>query len=103
MVAVVATVTACAWLVEKPVSAVSRALIPERVREARVDRQQRADLAGQVVSGSMSFEEAGCEYRLGDWDFDTGRCKEFTLPPPRYHDPNAPAPKAHLEGRNPRR
>lgn len=39
------------------------------------DREQRQQLAGEIVSGDKSFFEAGCEYNRGEWDDDRDICK----------------------------
>ena len=40
-------------------------------------RARRAALADEVVRGSMSFEQAGCEYRGGEWDRASSYCTLF--------------------------
>ena len=45
-------------------------------RQAMIDdRQQRQQLADEVVSGSKSFSEAGCGYSGGEWDDDRTICR----------------------------
>lgn len=49
---------------------------PERV----IARQERAHLESyleQVGDGDMSFEQAGCEYRGGEWDRASRSCTPF--------------------------
>ena len=46
----------------------------EAAREDRWDRAERKRLAGEVVGGHLTFEQAGCEYRGGDWNYDANRC-----------------------------
>ena len=45
-------------------------------KEARADGQWRRELAAEVADGSKTFEEAGCEYRSGEWDRSDGRCNQ---------------------------
>jgi hypothetical protein len=40
----------------------------EAGRADRWDAAERKRLAGEVSHGAMSFEQAGCEYRGGEWD-----------------------------------
>lgn len=43
-------------------------------RAAGEERAQRRFWIEQVESGGMSFEEAGCGYRGGDWNFQARLC-----------------------------
>ena len=78
---------------------------PQRTPEARavqLDHRYRSDLAARVASGEMTFEQAGCEYRGGGWDFE-GHCTGLEPPVTRIRVPNEAPARGHLEGGNPRR
>lgn len=80
----------------------ARTYTSEAAQEERADGRERRRLADEVAAGTMSFEQAGCEYRGGDWDF-AGHCEGLEPPVHHEHDPNEPPPRAHLQGGNPRR
>lgn len=66
------------------------------------DRELRAAYADEVVAGDKSFEQAGCEYRGGDWDGDREMCSR----PGLEGSPQPPATAACTNttpGGNPRR
>jgi hypothetical protein len=52
----------------RPVTDTERAVIAN-------DNQTRRELADEVAHGDKSFEEAGCEYRAGEWDIQREACE----------------------------
>jgi hypothetical protein len=59
-----------------------RKSVPPTVSEQQAEadqRKDRRDLADQVVNGDISFENAGCQYRGGDWDEKKEVCDRYFL------------------------
>lgn len=50
------------------------------ISEDQQREQFRADLADEVKAGQKSFEQAGCEFRGGDWNLERYACDEWERP-----------------------
>jgi hypothetical protein len=61
---------------------IKSAPLTQAERQAQADdRKERRDLADQVANEDISFEEAGCQYRGGDWDDKKEVCDRYFLVP----------------------